>query len=818
MISLNSFDFSPFFFLPFLSLALWVSPSAIAQESGPAPQPRPPKHTNRLINETSPYLLQHAHNPVNWYSWGKEAFEAARAQDKPIFLSVGYSTCYWCHVMERESFENEETAAYMNEHFICIKVDREERPDVDDIYMGALHAMGERGGWPMSSFLEPKSLKPFYGGTYFPDQPKFGRPSFIQLLQSIDTFWKNNRPDALQRANEVAQRVVQNLAQITQPVPIGQTEIDRAVSGLMSSYDATHGGFGRGPTKFPLSSNLELLIALGSDDPQVRAALLFTLDKMATGGIYDQIGGGFHRYSTDPKWLVPHFEKMLYDNGQIVSVYGWAYEQTHDPFYAKIVRESLDYILREMVDQKSGGFYSAQDAEVNHREGQNYIWTTDQITTALQKAGAPDLAAFALNIYGFNEGTNFIDPHHPEDGRKNVIRLNAKPAALAIQMNLSPDEFNTKLHRLNATLLSIRNKRDQPGTDDKILTAWNALMIVGMVDGARILDDPQYLAAAERAAGFILDAVTDANGHLLRTYGKGKAKIPGFLEDYALMIRALLALHRSTEKPLWLDHAKRLTGISHQLFWDDSQGGYFNTQAGQEDLFVRTKSTYDGVVPTGITIMIHNLLDLYETTKQGDYLDQAATTLRAVSGDIKRNPASPAYATTALKRFLDSYPDKLNSPSSVSPVGIKPLPTNPISPRQVSGENAVAINTSIDTLSLSPGDSTTFDLTLNIADGYHINAHQPGQEFLIGLDIRIIGGKGLALHIDYPPGEKYRGESTGQEEINIHTGHLTLPVTLECAKKITGSPKIMAIYQVCTDRVCLPSTGKVLPLKIMTDQ
>ncbi len=610
------------------------------------------QHTNRLIDETSPYLLQHAHNPVNWYAWGPAAFEAARQQDKPIFMSIGYSTCYWCHVMERESFEKEDLAKILNEHFIAIKVDREERPDVDDIYMAAVHAMGLRGGWPMSVFLEPTSLKPFFGGTYFP------KPRFSTLLRQIASQWANQRSQLMQRSDQVAIRVRQNLASSSLPQKVGRQEVADAVARFMSTHDQVNGGFGRRAPKFPIPTNLQLLMGAGWDNPAVRQAVLHTLDRMAMGGIYDQIGGGFHRYSTDGRWLVPHFEKMLYDNGQLASVYADAYERTRDPYYAQVLRETLDYILREMTGPQ-GRLYSAQDAEAAEREGGSYVWTDPEVRLALQEAGLAGDADFALQVYGFSSGTNFQDPHHPREGRKNVLYLSTKPAAQAETLGMSRPEFKARLEKVDAALLAVRDGREQPITDDKTLVGWNGLMIAGLAEGGRVLDEQRYVNAARNAAGFILTKMRTDDGGLLRTYRSGTAKIDAFLEDYAFFIRGLLALRWATGDDQFVQHASELAQAARRRFWDDQHGGFFDTLEGQADLFVRTKSTRDGVVPSGNSVMLHNLLDLYGFTDDPGYLTDAAATLGFLSSKIRTRPTSTSMAVLALKRFVDSYPGYL---------------------------------------------------------------------------------------------------------------------------------------------------------------
>ena len=756
------------------------------------------RHTNRLINETSPYLLQHAHNPVDWYPWGEEAFEAARRQDKAIFVSIGYSTCYWCHVMERESFENEQIAALMNEHFICIKVDREERPDVDDIYMAATQALNQgQGGWPMSIFLEPEALRPFMAGTYFPPEDRHGRAGFPRVLTQMAEVWAGQREAVVRQAEQVAALVKQSLSRAAAPRPLGREVVDRAVAQLMSIYDRKAGGFGRGVNKFPMPANIDLLIGVAWEQEAVRDAVLHTLDRMATGGMYDQIGGGFHRYSTDTEWLVPHFEKMLYDNGQLASTYAAAYERTADPYYAEIVRETLDYVLREMT-APDGAFYSAQDAEVNAREGGNYVWVASEVRQVLAEARMEGEIDFALEVYGFNRGPNFLDPHHPEDGRKNVVFLVGTPQVQAKAMGLSLETFNERLDRINRALLRVRDRRDQPGTDDKVLAGWNGLMIAGMADGGRALSEPRYLEAARAAADFVLGSMRTADGGLLRTSRAQKSKIDAFFEDYSLMIKGLIALYRATNDSDLLEQAMALAATARERFWDESHGGYFDTLVGQSDLFVRTKSTYDGAVPCGNTVMLNNLLDLHELSGDESFLDQAEAALRGLSGAIDASPAGSVLASLAIDRFLREYPERLGSPTVAAAEAPKTV---------------VSVTTSTRSLELAPGAAATFELTLEIAEGYHINSHRPGPSFLIPLDLQATGSDGLVVIVDWPAGEPYEGP-LAEGEMRIHSGTVTIPVRLEQVGKITGRPQLILTYQVCTDKLCLAPTTEALAMEI----
>ncbi len=800
-------------------VAAAVVGSAAAQEppmsAPPVPaastsQPHAGAKPNRLIHESSPYLLQHAYNPVDWHPWGDEAFKAAREQDKPIFLSIGYSTCYWCHVMERECFENADIAKIMNDKFICIKVDREQRPDVDDIYMTGVQLMTGSGGWPMSMFLEPKTLKPFYGGTYFPPEDKFGRPGFPTVLRNVADAWTNNRAAVLEQAGKMAQAIAAQHTIDATPVALGQKQIDEAVNGLMSLYDKTDGGFGAGPRrapKFPQPANLVLLIA-GWEQKPVRDAVLYTLDRMAMGGMYDHVGGGFHRYSVDEKWLVPHFEKMLYDNAQLASVYARAYELTGDSYYAAIVRETLGYVQREMTG-KDGAFFSAQDAEVHGLEGGNYLWTEADFAGAL----APDDVVLAMKVYNLDKGPNFEDPHHPEAGRKNVLYLAQRPDKLAAEFGVAPVEFDARLQKMNQTLLAARNKRDQPATDDKVLAGWNGLMIAGFADGGRVLGDERYLAAARAAADTVLTKMRGSDGGLLRSMRGGQAQIDGFLDDYACMLRGLLALHRATNEQRWLDEAAKLAQMTRLRFWDESTGGYFDTREGQSDLFVRIKSAYDGAVPSGNSLMLLNLLDLAERTKDERWRNDAKTALNALSSVIASHPTGCVLAVAALR--------KLNGMQGASPIAAatsKPhSPEKPATGATPSNENKVVAFATPKEVTVKPGSPATFEITAEILKGWHVNTDSPGDEFVIPLRIELIGCEGLQITPKYHKGESFK-DGGGGGPVQVYAGKFVIPVVLELTGRFSGRPLLTLTYQACNDKICLEPKRINIGLRILAQK
>jgi hypothetical protein len=566
---------------------------------------------NRLAGETSPYLLQHAHNPVDWYPWGEEAFARARGEDKPVLLSVGYSACHWCHVMERESFEDPEIARQMNENFVCVKVDREERPDVDQIYMQAVQSMTGHGGWPMTVFLTPEGV-PFYGGTYFPPAPRHGLPSFPQLLQGIAEAWRTRRAEVLQSA----QRVVSELGRAEQlrgATPLLTDEIlYAAFQGISAQFDEALGGLGGAP-KFPQPMIWEFVLRFGkrTGNPSARTMARTTLTRMARGGIYDQLGGGFHRYAVDAQWLVPHFEKMLYDNGQLASLYLHGWLAFGDPEYRRICEETLDYILREMTDP-GGGFYSAQDADSEGEEGKFFVWTADEMRTVL----GPEADA-ALRYWGVDRGPNF-------EGR-NILWVPGEPES-------------ERIGAARRQLFEARERRVHPGRDDKVLASWNGLACRAFAEAGRALGRPQYIAAAARNADFVLTAMR-ADGRLLRSWKGGQAKLKGYLEDYAMVAAALLDVYEATFERRWLEEARGLADDMLELFWDDRLEGFYDTGRDHERLVVRPRNLFDNAVPCGSSVAVETLLRLRVFTGQARYGSKALAALRPMADLMSRHPA-----------------------------------------------------------------------------------------------------------------------------------------------------------------------------------
>ncbi len=599
------------------------------------------KHTNRLINETSPYLQQHAHNPVDWYPWGDEALNKAKEEDKPIFLSIGYSACHWCHVMERECFENEEIAALMNKYFINIKVDREERPDLDEIYMSAVQGLTGQGGWPLSVFLTP-DLKPFHGGTYFPPQDMYGRPGFPRVLQAIATHYEENRDDI----NQAASRLAEYVEQVTNIQP-GKTEINYDL--IQSSYeemnrrfDEMRGGFGTEP-KFPHSMDLSLLLRYyhRTGDENALKMVELTLEKMARGGMYDQIGGGFHRYSTDARWLIPHFEKMLYDNALLAKTYLEAYQLTQKPFYKRIAKETLDYVLREMTSPE-GGFYSTQDADSEGKEGKFFIWTPDEIHGVL----GDEKGKIVCRYYGVDESGNF------EHGT-SVLHVSEEPETVAKRFDIDVEELNQIIKEANCKLFAEREKRVKPGRDEKILTDWNGLMISTMAFAGNVLDEPRYAKAAGDACDFLFDKLMD-DGRLLHTYKDGKAHTSAFLSDYSSVINGLIDTYETNRNPKRLEQAIHLNKAMIERFWDEGQGGFFVSDDSHETPVARSKSPLDNAVPSGNSIAVLSLLRLSEMTGEIDYRAKAETSLQFFSDLMKQIPAGFAQMMCALDFLLAS--------------------------------------------------------------------------------------------------------------------------------------------------------------------
>ncbi|HVL94932.1 MAG TPA: thioredoxin domain-containing protein [Solirubrobacteraceae bacterium] len=574
---------------------------------------------NRLAEETSPYLLQHKDNPVDWYPWGEEAFARARAEDKAVLVSIGYSACHWCHVMERESFEDPETARLMNERFVCVKVDREERPDVDAIYMDAVQAMTGHGGWPLNAFITPDGV-PFYAGTYFPPEPARGMPSWRQIVIAIADAWRQDREKIVEGAAQILPRL-QGAAGIDgREGELDPAALDAAVNGLRSIYDGEHGGFGTAP-KFPPASVVEFLLGRGE-----RAMSLHTLRAMANGGMYDQVGGGFSRYSVDARWVVPHFEKMLYDNGLLARAYLHGWQVSGDPLLQRVCVETLEWMLRELR-QEEGAFASALDADSEGVEGRYYVWTLEQVREALDG----DLADEAIRHFGMTEAGNW-------EGVNIPVRATADPP---------------RLGEIKAALYEARERRVRPGLDDKRLTSWNALAIAALAEAGAVLGRPDFVDAARTCAAFLLDTMRDDRGRLLRSYNRGRAKIAAYLEDHAYLVEALLVLYEATFEERWFVEARRLADETIARFGDRERGGFFTTSDDHERLVARRKDLEDTPIPSGASSIAYGLLRLAALTGERDYSEHALGVMRPLGEAVGRFPQAFGHLLQAIAFHLE---------------------------------------------------------------------------------------------------------------------------------------------------------------------
>jgi uncharacterized protein YyaL (SSP411 family) len=614
---------------------------------------------NRLITEKSPYLLQHAFNPVDWYPWGEEAFARARRENKPIFLSIGYSTCHWCHVMERESFENPDVAKIMNEYFVCIKVDREERPDVDKVYMTAVQAMTGSGGWPMSVWLTP-NLQPFFAGTYFPPDSRYGRPGFPDLLKRLHAAWMEQREQVLKSGEEIIKALQEHTAIAAAPdsMLLFTSILRTAYSQFYSSYDERLGGFGSAP-KFPrpVVFNFLLRYHARTNEKGALDMTLATLRKMWAGGMNDHLGGGFHRYSVDAYWRVPHFEKMLYDQAQLVWSYLEAYQITHDDFFANVAREILNYVLRDMTHPE-GGFYSAEDADSapdaahpeEKEEGAFYLWRQQEIVELL---GAAKAEIFNY-CYGVSDTGNTISDPQGEFHDKNVLYAAYTLAEAARRFKRSESELKAILEESKKKLFDVRKTRPRPHLDDKIITAWNGLMISAFARAYQVLDEPEYLQAAERAADFVLKKIYNTQTKTLkRRYRDGEAKYPGHLDDYAFLTMGLLDLYEAGFDIKWVEQAVALTETQNRLFWDKKDGGFYDTSGEDETILLRTKEDYDGAEPSANSIAVLNLFRLSQMLDRKEWWDMAEKTLRLFGSRLQSIPHAMPQMLVAVDFSLD---------------------------------------------------------------------------------------------------------------------------------------------------------------------
>ncbi len=594
---------------------------------------------NRLIDETSPYLLQHAYNPVDWHPWGEEAFEKARVEDKPIFLSVGYSACHWCHVMEHESFESDTIAQLLNENYISIKVDREERPDVDQIYMSAVQLITKRGGWPMSVFMTADG-KPFYGGTYWPPTSRMGMPGFQDILLKLTDYWQNKREEVVTSADQLVEAIQGMAAPVFDSAQLNAETLQSAMKSIIAVADMKHGGLGGAP-KFPHPMDLRALLRLGKrfDSQEAIDVVSLTLKKMLHGGIYDQIGGGFHRYSTDAHWLVPHFEKMLYDNALLVPAYLEAWQFTGENEFHRAVVETLDYVLEEMTSE-DGAFYSTQDADSEGVEGKFFVWKQAELVEALGEERARIFNA----VYDVSQSGNW-------EGQ-NILNRPKSLEQVATELEVSLEEIEETIASAKKELYSLRKQRIAPGRDEKILVSWNGMMIAAMAQAAFALDDAKYLNAARNAANFVLSKIHDADGNLVHSYKDGRARFQAYLDDYACFIEGLLELFQASGEEQWLEQAVKYSEKMIETFWDEEHGGFYYTANDHESLIARTKDYQDNAVPSGNGVATTVLAKLGRLCERSELETLAVRTIDSFSGLIQEHPRACGQGLIAVDFLL----------------------------------------------------------------------------------------------------------------------------------------------------------------------
>ena len=724
-----------------------------------------PKYVNRLILEDSPYLRQHAHNPVNWYPWGDEAFAAAKRDDKPIFLSIGYATCHWCHVMERESFENEEIANRMNAHYIAIKVDREQLPDVDSLFMSAVMLINGSGGWPMSSFVDTEG-RPFFGGTYFPPD------HFATLLDRVAVLWATNKPTLIEQASQIASAVELANQVGGEAREIGQREIDRALAAALQRFDPELGGFGGAP-KFPSEPTLYYLLeqAQRTGNRPALSAAHFSLQRMAAGGIHDQVGGGFHRYSVDSRWLVPHFEKMLYNQAALSRNYAKAAQLTGDADHARTARRTLDYVLREMTSPE-GTFYSATDADSEGEEGRFFVWTREQLEDAL----GPEDAKLAEAVWNITDEANF-------EG-SNILHRSRPLSELAREQGLTEAALQAQIDTLAERLLAVRDRRERPLLDDKIITSWNGMMITALADASEALNEPRYLDSAVKAAEQLWRTMRKPEGGLWRTRFAGRSSIDATQADYAYLSEALLTLYDVQGDRQWLDRAIELTEVMLEQFWDAQRGGFFmgsQTVAGAA-LVSRPKDVYDNAIPSGNSVALRTLARLHKRTGTPKYGEYADKLIGSLSSRLAEQPNGFFYFLTGTSEHL------------LGESGARQYAANGVvkaSAREQSGRVVVSID-------LKPG--------------WHINADRPLQDYLIPTQLSA-SGDGALQDVTYPqPVTRKLGFQ--RESLALYEGSVSVSAAMPALGPGQSRLPLSLRLQACNDEVCLPPESLSLTLPV----
>jgi uncharacterized protein YyaL (SSP411 family) len=799
-------------FLNKLCLAAMLAIATCASPAGEQQRDKQKAHpANRLAKETSPYLLLHAHNPVDWYPWGPEAFARAKAENKPIFLSVGYSSCYWCHVMERESFMDEEIAKVLNAGYICIKVDREERPDVDQIYMAALQALGP-GGWPMSMFLTPDG-RPFFGGTYFPPRDRDGSPGFQTIVTEVAKAWGKDRSGIDKAADAVTEALRSRLkaAGRARKVVPSRAAVSQGEAQLAGQFDPESGGFGFNPAnpkrpKFPEPVNLIFLLDQhrrgGASSGKVSAIemVTFTLDRMARGGIRDHLGGGYHRYATDRRWLVPHFEKMLYDNAQLASVHLAAYEITKDPHW-RAEAEATFRFVGEKLTSPEGGFYSALDAETGREEGAYYVWTRDEIKAAL--AGSADIAAFE-QVYGMSGEPNAEGGHY-------VLHEPRSRSEQAKALELSPAQLEARLLPLRERLLAVRDKRPAPLLDDKILTAWNGLMIAAYADAHRVLKEERYRRSAENAASFVLEKLRTREGRLLRTYRAGSAKLPAYIEDYAFLAFGLLRLHEATGEPRWAREAQSLVDRMIADFEDKEEGGFFFTATGHEKLLARAKDPFDNALPSGNSVAILDLLSLHRITRQTSYLDRAGRAIASAADAVAEIPAALPLTLVGLSQYLDERPESAQENLAARKTA---EPTDEIVTATIRDDpKRQAART--------PGGEFPVIVKIAIKPGWHIYANPTGVAELNPTTLEVHPESQKIVRIErtaYPDGVRKVLASSGKEKVALFEKEIEVRAVCVVSKDAKPGSVVLKFqlrYQACNDSLCRAPQMMEVPMALI---
>ena len=765
---------------------------------------------NRLGRESSPYLLQHAHNPVDWYPWGPEAFEKAKKEDKPILLSVGYSSCYWCHVMERESFEDAAIAKALNARFVCIKVDREERPDVDAVYMAALQKYSKgSGGWPMTLFLFPDG-RPFFAATYLPPRGKDDNGGFAGLIERVVEVWRDHR-DAIEKEADTLTAAVRKAAKAVAAKPrepLSRAMIEKGQADLAEQFDPDFGGFGYDPenskkSKFPEASNLVFLLhrdrtvptlarAGKLKGPDPRAMVLVQLDRMARGGIRDHLGGGYHRYSTNRSWTVPHFEKMLYDNAQLASVHLMAFEATKDDRWKAEAEATLGFLKRVMTTAE-GGFTSSLDAETGGEEGAYYVWTEEEIEKVLGKG--EDVEVFG-KVYGLDRGPNF-------DKGRFVLRESRSRQDVAEVLKTTPEALEARLAPLRAKLLAAREKRPSPSLDDKVLTSWNGLAIAAFADAYRLLKNDDYRKTAEKAADFLLGKHREKDGRLLRTSRAGFAKGPAYLEDYALLAHGLLRLHAATGDAERLDQARALTDRM-MVDFADPDGGFFSTAADGESLLVRMKDSFDGAIPGSNSLAIRNLVALAKLTGETKYLDAAGKALDSYSPTLAEQPMNVPMMLVGLDEYLELRDERPAKPSTALLPGI---PAKGV----VTASAALAPGSKV-----ARGAEVEATVRLAIGEGWHIYANPSGSEVVRGTEVALAAGATAKIvKVEYPRGKSMFSPGGAADKVDVYEGEVTIKVRLRLdAKEEPVEVVFLVSYQPCNDRACLAPVRVKVPMTI----